>query len=74
MKPRLKLSRVSTLPPICQAHSPIVFKREGEFILCSEDNWIMINAQVIASLPSFDFFLTFYTGWMRKASLSFDPN
>lgn len=39
-----------------------------------EDNWIMINAQVIASLPSFDCWLIFYTAWMRKASLSFDPN
>lgn len=35
-------------------------KEEREFILCSEGNRIMTNAQVIASLPSFDFWLTFY--------------
>lgn len=38
---------------------PYYVAREGEFILCSEDNWIMINAQVIALLLSFDFGLHF---------------
>lgn len=52
---------------------PYHIPREGESVLCSEDNWIMINAQVIALLPSFDFFVAYIVHSLNEA-LSFDPN
>lgn len=33
---------------------PYYVAREGEFLLCSEDNWIMINAKLLLYFLSFD--------------------